>query len=153
MMLVLPLMGMAQTKAELAKAKMPDGPGKETTARVCGACHSVEVSTSVRETREGWNAIVVNMVERGAKGTDDEFGEVVDYLSEHFPVGAPGGKVNVNTATAAVLQSALDLTAEQAAAIVKYRETQGKLKSFEDLTKVPGVDVAKLTAKKALVSF
>ena len=40
------------------------------------------------------------MIQRGAKGTDEEFGEVVDYLVAHFPKGAPVPKVNVNKADA-----------------------------------------------------
>ncbi len=135
------------------KSKLPDGPGKDTTQRVCGVCHSVEVSVSARESREGWNSIVLNMIERGAKGSDDEFGEVVDYLTTHYPPGAAGGKCNINTATAKEVEDALDITAEQAAAIVKYREEKGKFKGFEDLSKVPGFPVAKVTPKKALLTF
>lgn len=135
----------AQTRAEAAKAKMPDGPGKDTTARVCSACHSVEVSTSRRESREGWNAIVVNMADRGAKGSDDEFGEIVEYLAVHYP---PVVKVNVNSAPATDLQTSMGLTADEAAAIVKYREANGKFQSFADLCKVPGVPAAKLESKK-----
>ena len=135
------------------KPKLAEGPGKDTTTRVCGVCHGVEVSISRRETRDGWNAIVVDMVERGAKGTDDEFGEVVDYLTAHYSPGTPGGKLNVNTATAAELASNLEISTEQAAAIVQYRKEKGNLQKFEDLSKVPGIDLAKLTSKKGLISF
>lgn len=135
------------------KSKLPDGPGKDTTMRVCGVCHSVEVSVSARESREGWNAIVLNMIERGAKGSDDEFGEVVDYLTAHYPVGAPSGKLNVNTATAQEMVDALEITPEQAAAVVKYRDENGKFKGFEDFRKVPGIPVAKIMPKKALLTF
>lgn len=65
--------------------KLPDGPGKETTVRVCGSCHAAEISANRRESVEGWNGIVADMIQRGAKGTDEEFGEVVDYLSKNFP--------------------------------------------------------------------
>jgi mono/diheme cytochrome c family protein len=44
-------------------------------------------------TREQWGAIVSNMISRGAKGSDEEFAEVVDYLAKNLPptnkVGAP----------------------------------------------------------------
>lgn len=36
-------------------------------------------------TREQWGAIVSNMISRGAKGSDEEFAEVVDYLAKNLP--------------------------------------------------------------------
>jgi mono/diheme cytochrome c family protein len=41
-------------------------------------------------TREQWGSIVSNMISRGAKGSDDEFAEVVDYLAKNLPPAAPG---------------------------------------------------------------
>jgi competence protein ComEA len=132
----------------LAAVTLPDGPGKDTTAKICGTCHGLEVAVGRRESADGWNAIVLQMIKRGAKGTDDEFGEVVDYLAAHFPKSIP-----VNTASAQDLQNALGLTDKEAAAIVSYREEKGKFKSFEDLAKVPGLDAAKLESKKASLVF
>jgi len=153
LLLILPGCLFAQSKSAAAKAKMPEGPGKETTFRLCNTCHSVEVSISRRESREGWNAVVVNMVERGAKGSDDEFGEVVDYLTDHFPVGAPGGKLNPNTATAEDMAKLFEITPEQAEGVVKYRTANGKFKSADDVAKVPGMDLAKVITKKLLITF
>jgi mono/diheme cytochrome c family protein len=36
-------------------------------------------------TREQWGGIVSNMISRGAKGSDEEFAEVVDYLATNLP--------------------------------------------------------------------
>jgi competence protein ComEA len=135
------------------QAKLPDGPGKETTARVCGACHGVEIAVSRRESRDGWVAVVEDMIQRGAKGTDEEFGEAVEYLAAHFSKSTPGGKINVNSATAKDLSGSLAISDQDAAAIVQYREEKGKFKSFEDLAKVPGIDVSKLEEKKARLAF
>ena len=66
------------------KQKLPDGPGKETTEKICGACHGAEIVMSHRESREGWSGIVEDMIQRGAKGTDEEFDTVVEYLATHF---------------------------------------------------------------------
>src|SRR4051794_35041720 len=66
------------------KPKLPEGPGKVATEKLCGTCHGAEVVMSKRESRDGWNGIVDDMIQRGAKGTDDELGEVVDYLTAHF---------------------------------------------------------------------
>ena len=65
-------------------------PEKPLQYRLCGACHAAEIVMSRRESRDGWSGVVEDMIQRGAKGSDDEFGEVVDYLVAHFPKGAPG---------------------------------------------------------------
>lgn len=138
---------------EAEKPKIPDGPGKDAVIRVCSQCHGVEVAASRRESRDGWNAIVADMIERGATGTDDEFGQIVEYLATNFSKDAPAAKIEVNKASAALLQSALELPKDQAAAIVQYRDTNGPFKSFEELVKVPGVDAVKLESKKANLIF
>ena len=133
--------------------KLPDGPGKETTEKVCGACHGAELVIGRQETREGWGAIVNEMIQRGATGTDAEFYEVVNYLSTNFSKSSPVIKINVNKATATDLVKALHLTDQQAAAIVHQREEKGAFKSVEDLEKVPGVETAKLEASKNRLAF
>src|SRR5512145_2959675 len=57
---------------------LPDDPGKEELLKVCGACHQAERSASVRLTREGWEGVIGDMILRGAKGTDEEFGKILD---------------------------------------------------------------------------
>jgi cytochrome c oxidase cbb3-type subunit 3 len=42
-------------------------------------------------TREQWGGIVSNMISRGAKGSDEEFAEVVDYLAKNFPPAKEAG--------------------------------------------------------------
>jgi competence protein ComEA len=139
-----------------AKQKLPDGPGKEINERLCGSCHAAELVMGRRESREGWNGVVADMVMRGAEGTNEEFGEVVDYLVAHFSKDAPPpeiSKLNVNKAKAADLAEGLEIPAEQAAAIVRYREEKGIFKSVEDLRKVPGLDSKAIEAKKNEIEF
>jgi competence protein ComEA len=132
---------------------LPDGPGKATTEKVCGACHGAELVIGRQETREGWAAIVNEMVQRGAVGTDDELYEVVDYLAKNFSKTSPVVKINVNKATAKDLEKALRISEEQAAAVVHWREEKGDFKSVEELEKVPGVEAAKIEAAKNRLSF
>jgi competence protein ComEA len=106
-----------------------------------------------RESVEGWSGVVEDMIRRGAKGSDEEFGEVVDYLVTHFPKTAPVTKVNVNKASANDIAVGLGMTAEQAAAIVEYRSSKGNFKSIEDLRKVPGIDASSIEAKKDKLEF
>jgi hypothetical protein len=65
--------------------RLPDGPGKATTQKICSGCHAAEIVIGRHETKDGWEQIVAKMVDHGANGTDDEFNEVIDYLAVHFP--------------------------------------------------------------------
>lgn len=133
--------------------QLPDGPGKATTQKVCGTCHGAELVIGRQESREGWGQIVAEMVDRGATGTEEEFYDVVDYLSKYFSKTSPPIKINVNKLTAKDLKGALALTDKQAEAIVHYREEKGEFKSLEDLKKVPGLDERKLEASKNRLAF
>jgi competence protein ComEA len=132
---------------------LPDGPGKAATEKVCGACHGAELVIGRQETREGWAAIVNEMVQRGATGTDDELYEVVDYLAKNFSKTSPVVKINVNKAMAKDLEKGLRLSEAQSAAVVRWREENGDFKSIKDLEKVPGIEVAKIEAAKNRLSF
>jgi len=133
--------------------KLPDGPGKATTQKVCGSCHGAELVLGRQEDREAWGSVVNDMIQRGATGTDDEFYEVVDYLATNFSKTSPVIKINVNKATAKDLEGALRLPPKQAAAIVHQREEKGDFKSIEDLKKVPGIDAGKIEANKNRLAY
>jgi mono/diheme cytochrome c family protein len=66
-------------------AQLPDAPGRETVKRICAACHPAELVLGKGMSREQWGGIVSNMISRGAKGTEAEFAEVVDYLAKNLP--------------------------------------------------------------------
>jgi competence protein ComEA len=133
--------------------KLPDGPGKATTQKVCGSCHGAELVIGRQESRETWGAVVDDMVQRGATGTNEEFYDVVDYLSTNFSPTSPAMKINVNKASAKDLETALRLTEKQAAAIVQQRKEKGDFRSVEDMQKVPGVDAKKIEANKKRLAF
>ena len=50
-------------------------------------------------------------------------------------------------------KAVLELTADEADAIVAYRDTNGAFHQLSDLLKVPGVDGKKIEAKKDLLEF
>jgi len=139
--------------ARAQSLKLPEGPGMATTQKVCGSCHGAELVIGRQESREAWGAIVEDMIQRGAKGTDEEYYEVVDYLATNFSKSSPLTKINVNKATAKDLENALKMPAKQAAAIVQQREEKGDFKSVEDLEKVPGIDAGKIEANKKRLAF
>lgn len=128
---------------------LPAGKGKDLVENTCGSCHGLDVVVAQHATHDGWASIVDYMVSRGATGTPDEIKTIVDYLAKNFPAS----KTNVNKASSMDLQTQLELTAKDADAIVKYRTDHGEFKDFDGLTKVPGVDAAKLTAKKDSIAF
>jgi competence protein ComEA len=135
-----------------AWAQLPDGPGRAETQKVCTQCHEVERSISLRQDRAGWQATMDKMSNLGMKATDEEVQAVLTYLSLHYPADAIP-RINVNKCRAIDLESGLSLLRSQAALIIQYRTRNGDFKSIEDLKKVPGVDVAKIEAKKDRLVF
>lgn len=133
-----------------AQEKLPAGPGRDTMKKVCSKCHSAENVIGLAKSREEWGELVGKMVDIGAQGTVDDFNDVVDYLTEHFPQ-AP--KVNVNKATAKDFENALGFSPKEAEAIVGYRGAKGNFKSVADLEKVPGIDVKKVQARRDRFAF
>jgi competence protein ComEA len=130
---------------------LPAGKGKELVENTCGSCHGLDVVVAQHATKDGWASIVDYMVSRGATGTPEEINTIVEYLAKNFP--AEAAKVNVNKASSMDLQTQLELTAKDGDAIVKYRTDHGDFKDWDSLAKVPGVDTAKLMAKKSMIVF
>jgi competence protein ComEA len=136
-----------------AQQQLPEGPGQSTLKRICSPCHSAENVIGRGKTREEWGETVGNMVERGARGTDEEFYEIVDYLVKYFPKSAASNKVYVNRAGPKELERELQLTANEAEAVVRYRGQHGDFKTLDDLKKVSGLDAQKLEAKRDRIAF
>ncbi|HKD07787.1 MAG TPA: helix-hairpin-helix domain-containing protein [Bryobacteraceae bacterium] len=135
-----------------AFGQFPDGPGKEETARLCSQCHELERASSLRQDAAGWQDTVAKMSSLGMKATDAELQAVTAYLAKAFPADTIP-KLNVNKAAAIDLESALSLRRSQAAAVIEYRKEHGDFKSLDDLKKVPGIDAAKVDAKKDRLTF
>jgi mono/diheme cytochrome c family protein len=64
---------------------LPDGAGKDVVQRACSTCHPATMVMGRNMTTEQWSAEVTKMVGEGAKLTDAEFKQVVDYLAKAFP--------------------------------------------------------------------
>src|SRR5215472_12096754 len=72
--------------------QFPDGPGKETTLRLCSGCHNADIVFQHRQSRDEWNTEIQKMIASGAQGTPAQFSEVLTYLAGNFgPGSAPGG--------------------------------------------------------------
>jgi competence protein ComEA len=132
--------------AESQQDVLPAGPGRDATLKVCSGCHHVRIVASLRLTRDGWAGVVKDMVKQGAKGTDEELAQVLDYLSANFLGEAPR-PINVNTAPAIDLESVIGLLRSEAKALIAYRE-KTPCKVIEDLKNVPGLDFKKIEAAR-----
>lgn len=132
--------------------ELPEGRGRAETEELCQGCHDLAKSVSLRQDRNGWGATLVKMIGFGVKADDAQLEALLDYLSAHY--GAEElPPVNVNTARAIQLESRLSLKRSEAAALLRYRSEHGAFQSFEDLLAVPGIDIAKLEAKRDRLSF
>lgn len=133
-------------------AQLAEGPGMAETARVCKGCHEVERSVSLRQDKDGWNGTLTKMVGLGMRAADADLAIIADYLAKNYPADSLP-PLNVNTAGAVELESRLGMKRSQAAAFLAHREKVGKIKTFAELKKCPGIDPEKVEAKKTQIVF
>lgn len=131
-----------------AQPLLPAGPGHDLFVKVCSGCHSPENVVGMANSRPDWSALVGEMAMQGAKATEDEFNQIVDYLAANFPA-----KINVNKAAAGLFETVLGLNEKETDAVIHYREQNGAFKSLADLESVPGLDAKKIESRKDRVEF
>ena len=64
---------------------LPAGAGRAEAVKVCSQCHSPELVANQRLDEPGWRALVNQMANNGAQGTDAEFETIIKYLTQTFP--------------------------------------------------------------------
>jgi competence protein ComEA len=143
-LVVTPLL--AQT-APPTDTKFPEGPGKAALFKVCRECHGPESAVGQLKTREEWSKTLDDMAANGAQGSDEEWNQILEYLDRNFSL------IQVNRAGATELANTLDVPRTTAEAVVKYREEHGRFATIEDLKQVPGLDAAKVEARKERFVF
>ena len=142
------------TAALCASAQsLPDGPGKELVEVICSACHPTDHVVGKQWTKPEWQNKVLEMLQEEADVTQPERDTIIFYLTRNF--GKPGvtPKTNVNQAAAKELELELEISSKSAESIVRYREEKGAFKTLADLKKVPGLDAAKIEARKDRLEF
>jgi len=143
--------------AMFAVAWAVDGPkGSEQTAdlareaeslkAVCAKCHNLQMVTSTPRSYDAWHDTVQKMVDRGAKGTDDQYDDIMDYLHRTMTT------IDVNSADADELEIVLNASETTAQAIVARRSTK-KFTGLADLKSIPGVDASTVDAKARMIFF
>jgi competence protein ComEA len=133
--------------AHTAQAQLPEGPGRELAAKTCSQCHEPDRILAQHQDREGWAATVNKMVSLGLQASDADIKTIVDYLATVLPAEQVE-KMNINKMTAVEFETNLGVSRPVSRAIVDYRDKNGDFKTLDDLKKVPGVDPAKVDAKK-----
>ncbi len=118
-----------------------------TIEKTCTECHPFENITQARKTVAEWNETVATMMSRGAQATEPQQETIKRYLKRYY------GVVPVNSAPAADLSAVLGLSPSAAATVVEYRKAHGKFADLEALSKVEGVDKAKLEEQPEALRF
>ena len=138
---------LATSVALSSQDRFPDGPGKTDVMKVCGGCHDAEIILANLKTPGEWNETLQNMATQGAEATPEQWKLIEQYIDVHFAM------VLVNKAPPDEIQLTLDVPAEVAAAVVKYRQDKGPFKTIDDLKKVPGIEAAKVDAATSRLVF
>jgi len=68
-------------------AGYPDGPGMDILRTKCRVCHMPDRVKQKGREKNDWDALVHNMMNRGADITDAELPVLIDYLSKNWPPG------------------------------------------------------------------
>ena len=72
--------------ASLAWAQdLPEGEGKKLLQQGCTSCHDLDVVVTQHASKERWQSLVQDMVDRGAPLKEDEVKILIEYLAKSFP--------------------------------------------------------------------
>jgi competence protein ComEA len=141
------LLACASTAADL-----PDGPGKPIIERSCTGCHRPDAMPDYRKTPEEWDTVVRRMAGR-ANIPSAEVDVLITYLSQNFPKIDDPTKLNINKATAEEIAAGMNLTLDEAKAIVSYRDRHGNFRAWGEMLVIYGVDGRKIQAAKDKISY
>lgn len=145
------------TLAVVAEAAVPttsqQGPAapaaeeQATAEKICSGCHEVDAVKGAFRMPEQWDETLSSMESFGLQATPKEMDLVRSFLLRNY------GRARINQAPAKDLSPVLDVTPDVAEAVITYRRENGPLKTLDDLKKVPGMDPAKVDARKARLMF
>jgi competence protein ComEA len=123
-------------------SSLPEGIGKAALLKVCNDCHGAEAAVGQLKTRDEWSKTLDEMAGNGAQASDEEWTQILEYLEKHFSL------IFVNTADAKALANVFDVPEDEGQAIVGYRDAHGRFGTIDDLKHVPGLEPAKIDARK-----
>jgi competence protein ComEA len=113
---------------------------------VCARCHNLQIVMDTPKSYDAWHDTVQKMVDLGAKGTDEQYDDIMDYLHRTMTT------IDVNSADPDELEIVLNASETTAQAIVARRRTK-KFTGLADLKSISGVDASIVNAKARLIFF
>lgn len=128
------------------KAGDSDPADRQALQEVCARCHNLGMFAGTIRSQSDWAETIQAMIERGATGTDEQFGRVYNYLAQ------TQSSIDVNRAPAEEIGPVLDVSDAVADMIVARRATR-KFADLADLKTIPGVDPETLDARRARLAF
>jgi hypothetical protein len=114
--------------------------------KICSSCHGMQMVTDTPRDYDAWHDTVQKMIDRGARGTPEEFDLVMDFLFQNVT------PIDVNHADQESLMAILHTSQQTAEAIITRRASR-PFKDLADLEKVPGLDKSVLEGKKRMIFF
>jgi competence protein ComEA len=140
---LLPASPAAGQASPAGEAKTP----AQAVKKVCTGCHGLEIVMDTPKDYDSWHDTVQEMIDRGANGTQDEYGLVMQFLFENMTT------VDVNHADAETLGAVLHAAPDQVASIIARRQKR-PFRNLGDLeASVPGLNRSALEAKKRMIFF
>jgi competence protein ComEA len=113
---------------------------------VCARCHNLQIVMDTPKSYDAWHDTVQKMVNLGAKGTDEQYDDIMDYLHRTITT------IDVNSADADELEIVLNASETVAQAIVARRRTK-RFTGLADLKSISGVDASIVNKKARLIFF
>jgi len=122
------------------------GTPESAAVKICSSCHGMQMVTDTPRDYDAWHDTVQKMIDRGARGTPEEFDLVMDFLFQNVT------PIDVNHADQESLMAILHTSQQTADAIITRRASR-PFKDLADLEKVPGLDKSVLEGKKRMIFF
>jgi competence protein ComEA len=113
---------------------------------VCARCHDMQIVMDTPKSMDAWQVTMQKMVDLGAKGTDQQYDDIMDFLHRTITT------IDVNSADLDELEIVLNASEPTAQAIVARRQTK-KFTGLADLKSIPGIDASTVDSKARLIFF
>ena len=133
----------APAVAQAATVETPQA----ATVKVCSGCHTMQIVTDTPKDYDAWHDTVQSMIDRGARGTPEEFDLVMQFLFENMTT------VDVNHADRDTLATVLHASPAIADAIIARRNVQPFKNLGELESAISGLDRPLLESKKRMIFF
>ena len=128
-----------------------DARGREIAQQACSVCHGLDYPFEARRTASEWEATVNDMIGRGAPLLEGERPLLLQFLTKYYGPEKP--RTNINQASAQELIAAFGLSPSEAEEIARFKQQHGTIYGWEDLRKIPNLDLKKLEAKRDVLAF